>query len=162
YEMENPKDAVTAGYLALCGARGKPKRPEDKSANVAWAIRLVSGFHETVGSGQQAVGSKDGSSPPTPQMIEWAGLCSTIFGEARGAGVAASPEDQRRCADILASVDACDNVAAGVYDQLAMTRLEFIRPPHAWLYCRAAQQHGFRGERDLGLFGITFQNAADA
>ena len=73
-----------------------------------------------------------------------------------------SPEDQRRCADILASVDACDSAAAALYDQLAKARLELVRPLHAWLYCRAAQQHGVRGERDLGLFGITFQNAAEA
>ena len=172
YEMENPKDPVTAGYLALCGARGKPKRPEDKAANVAWAIRLVSGFHDSLLGEPGAAGSGDPRRAPgepgalatggKSQLSEWAGLCSTIFAEARTAGVTITPEDERRCADILANVDACDAAAAAVYDQLAVAKLELIRPPHAWLYCRAAQQHGFRGEQDLGLFGITFAHPADA
>src|SRR5262249_5442044 len=33
---------------------------------------------------------------------------------------------------------------------------------HAFLYCRVAQEHAHRGQRDLELFGITFQHAAAA
>src|SRR5262249_27963573 len=44
HEMEDSKDRVTAGYLALCGARGTPTREDDKARNVAWAISVVTQF----------------------------------------------------------------------------------------------------------------------
>src|SRR5262249_2898713 len=60
HEMEETKDRITAGYLALCGARGKPARPEDRSRNVLWAIRLAAQF-------------------TAPGDVEWANLVSAIF-----------------------------------------------------------------------------------
>lgn len=163
YEMENPKDAVTAGYLALCGARGKPKKPEDKLNNVAWAVRLLSGFHEAVlGGAEPGAQATAGKPAGGSLLLEWAALCNGIFAEARAAQVAISPDDQRRAADVLAAVEAADATAAGVYDQLAVSRLDLVRPVHAWLYCRAAQAHGVRGQRDLEMFAVTFQHAAAA
>ena len=44
HEMEEPKDRLTAGYLALCGARGKPSQPEAKIQNVVWAVRARDPF----------------------------------------------------------------------------------------------------------------------
>ena len=42
YEIESaqPTDKTyqSAAYLALCGAKGKPYRPEDKINNVVWAV----------------------------------------------------------------------------------------------------------------------------
>jgi hypothetical protein len=32
-----------------------------------------------------------------------------------------------------------------------------VRSDFAWLYCRAAQAHDFRGQKDLELFGRTFR-----
>ena len=54
-EQEEPKDAFTAGYLALCGALGKPTQIEDKPKNVAWAVRLLARY-------------------PVTGNAEWAGL----------------------------------------------------------------------------------------
>src|SRR5262249_27105048 len=39
HELEDPKDRLTAGYLALCAAKGKPLQADDKPKNIAWAIR---------------------------------------------------------------------------------------------------------------------------
>jgi tetratricopeptide (TPR) repeat protein len=142
-EQEEPKDPYTAGYLALCGALGKPPRPEDKARNVAWAIRLLARFEIT-------------GDP------EWAGLASAIFAEARAVDLAVSAEDQARLCRILASVDAADPAAAAAYDQLAVTDPGQVRPEHAWLYCRAAQQHGFTGRRDQDLFALAFREEAAA
>ena len=64
HEMEEPKDRLTAGYLALCGALGKPSKPEDKVQNVVWAIRLVTQFN-------------------APRDNEWIALVSDLFAEAR-------------------------------------------------------------------------------
>src|SRR5262249_27764018 len=79
YEMEEPKTPLTAGNLALCGARGKPNQPDDKPKNVAWAIRLLSKVH-----GLPAVGL---------DFQEWSTLCSAILAEARNAGVPVAVED---------------------------------------------------------------------
>ena len=47
WKMEEGKDAVTAGYLALCGAMGTPTNPEDRPKNVAWAESELEGFLRT-------------------------------------------------------------------------------------------------------------------
>src|SRR5262249_7118980 len=39
-DQEEPKDPFTAGYLALCGALGKPTNADDKPKNISWALRL--------------------------------------------------------------------------------------------------------------------------
>jgi Flp pilus assembly protein TadD len=182
FEMEEQKSPFTAGYLALCGAKGRPNQADDKAKNVAWAIRLLSKYHdEIVGSGQQAVGGErqagggqqalggekqaDGSAHcplPTAHVIEWADLCSTVFAEARSEQVPVAVEDVSRCCDVLGAVAAADAPAAGAYDHLAALQLDAIRPRHAWLYCRAAAEHSFRGQHDLDLFAIAFRQRADA
>jgi tetratricopeptide (TPR) repeat protein len=190
YEMEDPKDPLTAGYLALCGAKGKPTRPEDKEKNVLWAIRLVGKLS-------------------FPQNAEWAKLLSHLFAEARSASVAVPREDQERLCDVLVSVDAIDPLAAAAYAELATALLETenngkvprhghaptgrhgdtelrkspdtevdvrgvplrpgvpaalqaLRPECAWLYCRAAQQHGLTYRHDLELFALAFATEAEA
>ncbi len=136
----DPKDAATAGYLALCGALGKPTREEDRPRNVAWAVQQVARF-ETYGD------------------PEWARLASRILAEARALGVPVDAADQLRLCDVLASVFATDPEAAGAYDHLAATFPEASRPEHAWIYCQAACQHGYAGSRDLDLFARTFRDA---
>jgi tetratricopeptide (TPR) repeat protein len=138
HEREEPKDPITAGYLALCAARGKPVRPEDKPSNVAWGIGLLSGLR-------------------IKPDFEWASLYSAVFAEARDAGLSLRVEDQVRLCDVLAAVDATEPLAAGAYDHLATTFPEAVRPEHAFLYCRAAQR-GYQGQRDLELFERTFRD----
>jgi len=141
HEQEEPKSPFTAGYLALCGAKGKPSRAEDKPNNVAWALRLMSRYF--------LLGD-----------AEWASLHRAIFTEARALNVPVGLDDLMRCCDVLVSVEAADPESAAVYDQLALHHPESVRPAHAWLYCRAAQQHGFHGKADLVLFAAAFRQVA--
>lgn len=138
-EQEEPKDPFTAGYLALCGALGKPTRPEDKHRNVAWAIRLLNRFD-------------------LPGNAEWAYLHSAVFAEARQIGLPAAVEDQLRLCDVLVSVHATDPAAAAAFAHLAGSFPEAVRPEHAYHYGKAAQEHGFRSEHDLALFGQLFRD----
>jgi tetratricopeptide (TPR) repeat protein len=138
-QEEEPKDRLTSGYLALCGALGKPPRPEDRPRNVAWAIRLLTRF-------------------PAAGDTEWAGLASTVFAEARAVGLPVAAEDQVWLCDLLASVSAADPPAAAAYDHLAATHPEALKPEYAWLYCRAATQHAVTGQCDLALFARTFRD----
>ncbi len=142
-ELEEPKDRLTAGYLALCGARGKPAQPEDKARNVAWAISVVRQY--------TALGD-----------AEWAGLLSQVFAEARALDMALPVEDHLHLCDHLASVHATDPLAAEAYHHLAASYPESLRPQHAWLYCRAAQEHNLSGPHAVDLFARTFATQADA
>jgi tetratricopeptide (TPR) repeat protein len=142
-EQEEPKDPLTAGYLALCGALGKPTREEDKPKNVAWAIRLLARYH-------------------VPDSPEWAGVYGSVFAEARRIGLPLPVEDQVRLCDTLAGVHAADEMAAFAYAHLAATYPDAVKPAHAWLYCQAAHAHGVTTERDLDLFGRTFRDPEPA
>ena len=102
-EQEEPKDAFTAGYLALCGAMGKPTQADDKPKNIRWAINLLARF--------QMMGNP-----------EWASLVSAVFAEARSVNMPLSAEDLGRLCDVLASVQATDPQAAAGYMSL-MTAL---------------------------------------
>ncbi|MCS6850524.1 MAG: tetratricopeptide repeat protein [Gemmataceae bacterium] len=139
HEMQPTPDPWTAGYLALCGALGQPSRPEDKKPNVAWAIQLLRRF-ELVGH------------------PEWAELNSRVYTEARRIGLTLDLADQRRLADLLLSVDATDPLAAEAYLQLALMDFSSLRREHAWLWCRAAQAHGCRGDCELGVFARAFED----
>jgi tetratricopeptide (TPR) repeat protein len=142
-EQENPKDPLTAGYLALCGAMGKPTQAEDKPKNVAWAIRLLAKFQ-------------------TPGNGEWAGLIGRVFAEARALDMPLAVEDQELLCDTLASVHAADPLAADAYRHLFRTFPDAVKPIHAWLYARAASAHHLQGDGDLELFARTFRDAAPA
>lgn len=137
HEQEEPKNHLTAGYLALCGARGKPVQAEDRPRNIGWAIRLLSRF--------------DVRGDP-----EWATLNSAVFAEARSAGLALTVDDQARLCETLASVKATDPAAAAAYDHLAATFPEALPAEQAWLCCRAIQEHGLRTGHELDLFARTF------
>jgi tetratricopeptide (TPR) repeat protein len=141
-DQENPKDPFTAAYLALCGALGTPTRPEDKPANVAWAIRLLARF-------------------PVSDNAEWAGIISAVFAEARTLQMPVEESDQLLLCDTLASVLATDEQAAAAYGHLASTFPDAVRPVHAWLYVRAACD-GYSEEHDLDLFSRTFLQSGPA
>jgi tetratricopeptide (TPR) repeat protein len=143
YDQEEPKSPLTAGHLAVCAAKGRPTQPGDKAKNVSWAIGLLSQF-DLRGD------------------AEWAGLCNAIHAEARSIGLPVAVEDQFHLCDTLASVHAVDPTAAAAYAHLAASDPSRVRPEYAWLYCRAAQQHGYSGEHDLELFATTFRDESAA
>jgi tetratricopeptide (TPR) repeat protein len=143
HDLEEPKDRVTAGYLALCGARAKPLQPEDRGKNITWAIRLVTRF-------------------TAPGDAEWAGLLNVLFAEARDAGLTLAADDQLYLCEHLLSVRATDVQAAEAYHHLAATYPNMLRPEYAWLFCRAAQQHGTTGNHALELFARTFRGGGEA
>jgi tetratricopeptide (TPR) repeat protein len=142
-EEENPKDPLTAGYLALCGAMGKPTNEEDKPKNVTWAIRLLAKFQ-------------------TPGNAEWAGLIGRVFAEARALNMPLAVEDQELLCDTLASVHAADPPAADAYLHLFRTFPDAVKPIHAWLYARAASTHNVQADGDLELFARTFRDVGPA
>jgi|GEM_PF-970182 len=143
YDQESPPNPLTASYLALCAAKGMPTQPEVRAKNVAWAVHLLSQFH-------------------VPTNAEWASVCNAVHAEARSLGLPIPTEDQLRLCDALAAVQAADARAAAAYEHLMASAPAAVRPEHAWLYCRAAQQHRLRGGRELDLFALTFSHAAAA
>jgi tetratricopeptide (TPR) repeat protein len=143
FEQEEPKNHLTAGYLALCGALGKPSQEGDKAKNVAWAIRLLARF--------------DG-----PGDAEWARINGLIFAEARAIQIPVAVEDQVRLCSLLASVDAVDVRAAAAFDQLAATSPDDLRSEHAWLYSQASVQRAWTGSQDLSLLARTVLEAEPA
>ncbi len=152
-EQEEPKDPLTAGYLALCGALGKPTDPDDKPRNVAWAIRLMARY-------------------PIMGNAEWAGLLSTVHAEARRLKMEIGLDEQLQLCDVLASVNATDPPAAEAYAHLAATFPDAVKPKHAFLYVRAATTMesplagaaGWAVDRrvDLDLFARTFADSEAA
>jgi tetratricopeptide (TPR) repeat protein len=151
-EQEEPKDPFTAGYLALCGALGKPTNPDDKPRNVAWAIRLMARY-------------------PVMGNSEWAGLLSAVHAEARQLNMSVGMEEQLQLCDVLASVNATDRRAAEAYAHLDATYPDALKPKHAFLYMRAATlAHSLAGapdwsvdpKIDLDLFACAFVESAAA
>ena len=139
HEMEELKDRLTTGYLALCGACGKPARPEDKLENTAWAIRLVTPFN-------------------VPGDTEWIGILNRIFAEARQNNIPLSADDQLYLCEHLVSVTGCDPLSAQAYHFLMATAPELMNLEYAWLYCRADQQHDVGGDHTLAIYTMTFAN----
>src|SRR5262245_14589511 len=137
------KDRLAAGYLALCGAKGKPAQEVDEPRNVLWAIRLVSEF-------------------TAPGEAEWANLVSAIFAEARALNLPLERDDQLYLCEHLLSVRGTDPQAADSYHHLQATHPQVVTREYAWLYCRAAQQHNIGGPHALELFARTFADPAAA
>jgi tetratricopeptide (TPR) repeat protein len=138
-EQEEPKTHQTGGYLALCGALGKPSRPEDKARNVQWAIRLLARF-DVLGD------------------LDWARINNLVFAEARQLHLPLELADQARLAQVLVSVSAFDALSAQALAHLAATHPDSVQREHACLYCHAAQQHGVTLPQDLQMFGLLFRN----
>ncbi len=143
HEMEEEKDRLTAGYLALCGAAGKPSRPEDKLENIAWAVRLVTHFN-------------------APGDAEWVGVLNRIFAEARKNAIPLTSDDQLYLCEHLVSLKSCDAMSAQAYHFLMATEPALLRPEYAWLYCRADQEHDVNGDQAMALYALMFANAEPA
>jgi tetratricopeptide (TPR) repeat protein len=145
-EEEQSKDPLTAGYLALCGALAKPTKPEDKSKNVTWALRLLARY-------------------PLIGNAEWGGLLSTINVEARALGMAVGVEDQVLLCDAFAALNSTNVSAATAYRHLAATFPAAVQPQHAWLFARAAATgavHGPSDGADTWLFARAFADPGRA
>jgi predicted Zn-dependent protease len=136
-EQEQPKDPLTAGHLALCALRRKPRASEDQASLVAWATHLLGGFDARGDS-------------------EWAGLCSMVLARARELDVRVQASDQVALCDALASVDAVEPEAADAYHQLAASAPDRLSAEHAALYCRAAWLHRLRRAHELEIFARLF------
>lgn len=143
HEMEEEKDRLTAGYLALCGAAGKPSRPEDKLENIAWAVRLVTQFN-------------------APGDPEWVGILNRIFAEARLNNIPLSSDDQLYLCEHLVSLKSCEPMSAQAFHFLMATEPALLRPEYAWLFCRADQEHDVGGEQTLALYNAMFAQAEAA
>jgi tetratricopeptide (TPR) repeat protein len=144
-ETEQPKDPITAGYLALCGALARPTQPEDKPKNVTWALRLLARY-------------------PLPGDAEWGGLVGAVHAESRALGLAIGVEDQVLLCDALAAANSCDATGAAAYRHLAASFPAAIKPVHAWLFARAAATGTASGTAagDAQLFARTFADVAAA
>jgi tetratricopeptide (TPR) repeat protein len=142
-EQEEPKDPFTAGYLALCGALGRPIQIEDKPKNVTWALKLLAKY-------------------PVLGNAEWAGLVSAVHAEARHLEVELPREEQQLLCDSLASVQATDAQAAAGYAHLAQTYPDAVLPIFAWLFVRGSTQHAVTGPAELELFARTFRDPKPA
>lgn len=148
HEQEEPKLPLTAGYLALCGAKGKPLIPEDKARNIAWAIRLLGQYFHPVGPNNQH----------TAEEKEWAEIHNAIHAEARAAGLTVAAEDQVRLCEALARVEATDADAGVAYAYLMATHPRAVRPEYAWLFARSAEQHNISCEGELALLAVAFRD----
>ena len=143
HEMEADKDRLTTGYLALCGACGKPASPEAKLQNIAWAVSLVTPFN-------------------APGDTEWVGLVNRIFAEARANNIPLSRDDQLYLCEHLVSIKACDPMSAQAFHHLMATEPGSVHPEYAWLFCRADQQHQVDVPQALALYARTFTHQEPA
>ncbi len=142
-EQEDPKDPLTAGYLALCGALGKPTQADDKPRNVVWAIRLMARY-------------------PVIGNAEWAGLLNAVMAEARALNVPLGIDEQLLLCDTLASVNSTDANAAAAYAHLATTFPDRVKPVYAWLYVRGATSNNLSIPGDLPLYSLAFRDSGPA
>ncbi len=145
-EEEQPKDPLTAGYLALCGAMARPTRAEDKPKNVTWALRLLARY-------------------PLAGDAEWSGLLSAVHAEARALGLPVGVEEQVLLCDSLAAGRSADATAVAAFRHLAATFPPAIKPEHGWLFARAAATGVAPppgDARDLAIFAGAFANAEAA
>ena len=139
YEQETTKSPLTACYLAYVATRARPSRPEDRPANIRWAMRLLADL-------------------AIPVEAEAARMAAVVFGEARGLGIPVPVEDLTRLCDTLLALNTVDYAAAWSIDELADSFPNAVRPAHSFLYGQAALK-GFRGEHDLDLLKQIFQHA---
>jgi tetratricopeptide (TPR) repeat protein len=137
HEMEEPKDRITAGYLALCGARGKASRPEDRAQNIAWGIRTLAQFN-------------------APGDAEWIDLINHVYAEARSAGVPLSADDQLYLCEHLVSIQATDATSAQAFHHLMATFPRMMNREYAWLFCHADQLHHVGGDHALAIYAMIF------
>ncbi len=143
YELESPKNYLTAGYLGLCAAVGKPAQPEDKINNVTWALHLVQDF--------SSLGD-----------TEFVSLLNRIHLEARECNLEIDRAIQTHLCDHLLSVMASDRLSASAIYFFYTTYPEDLRPQYSWLYGRAAQKHDLRDEYTLSILTRIFQEPEPA
>jgi tetratricopeptide (TPR) repeat protein len=143
WEEDASKDPLTACYLAHAAAIAKPSRPEDKPANVRWAVRLLRDL-------------------AYPVDVEPTKLVGAVYAEASAADVPVPVEDHLRLCNTMVALNMTDAIAARAIDHFARANPDAVRPQFAFLYGWSAKLHDFKGERDLDLLGKLFQNQTAA
>ncbi len=143
HELENPKDPITTGYLALCAAKGKPAFPEDKANNVNWSVGLVRNID-------------------LPGNREWVDLLNQIFTEARSVGIHLKVEDQLHLCEQLQSATATDSSSAQAFHHLFATFPGSFRKEFSWLYCRSAQLLDLQETHTLDTYNLLFSEEDSA
>ncbi|MFQ3593765.1 MAG: hypothetical protein SNJ82_11360 [Gemmataceae bacterium] len=143
FAQQEPKDAFTAGYMALCAAMGKPTNEGDKARNITWALKLLSQY-------------------PVLENAEWAAVLREVHLEARRHAVPVDLPAQELVCDTLASVQAHDAASATLYAELAQKHPQAVKPIYAWLYVQAETVHGVSSPAEMDLFARTFQQREKA
>jgi len=133
---ENPRQALTVGYLAVCTARGTALTVEQQSANLATALELLTIVEQ-------------------PADPEWVRLARELFRDARAAGVRLSNRALVVLSRGFAATDARDPVAVELYDLLAAAGGELPFEVAA-TYVRVAAERGVRAPHDAALFDRAF------
>ena len=136
FDLENPKERLTSGFLALCAVKAPPLADADRTANLAWALKTVTPFS-------------------APGDREWVELLETLFAEVRAAGLPIAGDDQLYLCEHLLSIDATDPRAIDAYEQMFREHSENYRPEYAWLYAHGVAEHGGGTEAGLPLFEMT-------
>ena len=139
YDLENPKERLTSGFLALCAVKAPPIADIDRSANLAWAMKTVTPFS-------------------APGDREWVELLETLFAEVREAGLPIAGDDQLYLCEHLLSVDAADPRATLAFEQMFREHGDHFRPEYAWLYAHGVAEHGGGTEAGLPLFEMTLHD----
>lgn len=139
----SPEDPYLNGYVALCGALGETRNPEDKPNNIAWAFQQFARF-DIIGE------------------PEWAEMLSQVHQEARAHQMSIPGDAQVLACHVLASVLDTTPEAAATYSLLAQQHPEAVLPVHAFLYSHAVQEHGVQETSDLDLLERTFLNVEEA
>ncbi|MFM7149262.1 MAG: tetratricopeptide repeat protein, partial [Gemmataceae bacterium] len=117
-DRQDPKEPMTAAYLALCGALGKPTNPEDKPRNLTWAMNLFTRFS-------------------VPSNAEWVSLIRAVAHEADRTGHPLTLEQRIQVLDALTSIQAMDASAVNAYRRLYAEHPAAVRPIYLWLVARA-------------------------
>ena len=136
YDLENPKERLTSGFLALCAVKAPPLADADRTANLAWAAKTVTPFS-------------------APGDREWVDLLETLFAEVRAAGLSIAGDDQLYLCEHLLSIDATDPRATDAYEQMFREHSDHFRPEYAWLYAHGVAANGGGTDAGLPLFEMT-------
>lgn len=123
HDLEDPKDRITSGYLALSSIKAKAAHVHDIPTNLAWALQTLTPFS-------------------APGDAEWVDIIAQVCAAARIAGVPLSLDDQLYLCEHLASVHANDARAAAAFQQIFEQHPAMVRPEYAWLYAQAIAVHG--------------------
>jgi tetratricopeptide (TPR) repeat protein len=145
HERSGGNDPLIGATLALCAARGRPPRAEDRPKNVAWAVRLLA---------QGQVAAADAR--------EWGLAAIGVIAEARLLGIAVPQALLQSVVQVLVDQRIVEPDTVDVIDLWATSTPESLQPEHAWLYAISSAIHARCGQRDLDIFALMFRDVEAA